>query len=121
LYSLPEPIEADLLRLQIGARRSRGLGLEGPVHPLVAAVLLRGGRFDQLGADAEPNPPHRQRGQASERGRREGHAVVGPNHVGQAVLLKEAQEGRAASAIAVESKPWQASRYRLKPSTIVSG
>ena len=37
---VPKPVEAYLLRLEIGARWARGLGLEGPRHALVAPVLL---------------------------------------------------------------------------------
>ena len=66
-----KPIEADLLRLQIPAGRTRGLRLERPVHALMAPVLLRGRGRDQLREDPEPNPPDRQRGQPAERGGRE--------------------------------------------------
>ena len=46
---VPKPIEADLLRLKMGARWACGLSLQRPMHPLVAPVLLgqRGG--DQFG------------------------------------------------------------------------
>ena len=72
---LPKPIEAHLLGLEIGAGGTCRLGFQRAMHPLVAPVLLRRGRRDQLGEDPQPNPPHRQRRQAPERGRREEHAL----------------------------------------------
>ena len=89
-----KPIEPDLLGAQIGARGTRGLGFQRPMHPLMAPVLLRGRGGDQFREDPEPNPPDGQRGQAPERGSGEGHAIVGPDDPRQAVLLEEAG-GRA--------------------------
>ena len=47
-----EVIEARLLLEAIGARRADGLLLEGEVHALMAAVLLRAAGFDALDLDA---------------------------------------------------------------------
>ena len=59
---MTKPIEADLLRLEIAAGGTRRLRLEGAVHALMAPVLLRGRGRDQLGEDAQPNPPDGQCG-----------------------------------------------------------
>jgi len=37
--------------------RSRGLGFERAMHALVAAVLLRFTRFDELGENPKAHPP----------------------------------------------------------------
>lgn len=92
---VPKAIEADLLGLERAAGRARGLGLERAMHPFMASVLIRGRRFDQLGEDTEPNPPDRQRGEAAEGGGGKRHAVVGPDDVRRAVLLKQPEEDRA--------------------------
>src|SRR5262249_44944175 len=47
--------------------RLRGLGFQGAMKALMPAVLLRLSRFDQLGADAQANPPHRQTREATKR------------------------------------------------------
>src|SRR3981189_57149 len=64
------------------------------MHALVAAVLLRGARFDAPGGDAGAPPPHREFGEIKEAvwtGER--HAIVGPDRLGQATLLEELLEG----------------------------
>jgi hypothetical protein len=53
-----ECVEAGLLRTEVAARRPRCLGLQRLVHALVPAVLLGMRRLDQLGIDAETDPPH---------------------------------------------------------------
>jgi hypothetical protein len=51
---LAEGIEAGLLLQAVEARRTGCFGLEGEVHALMAAVLLRPAGFDALDGDAEP-------------------------------------------------------------------
>src|SRR5262245_50125168 len=58
---LAEFVEANLLGSQIPARRTLRLAFQRSVHALMAAVLLRVCRLDQLRENAQPNPPHRQR------------------------------------------------------------
>src|ERR1700716_3412743 len=58
------------------------------VKALVSAVLLRMARIDPFMLDAELDPPHRQRRQAGGPGRGERRAVVGADHLRQAILTK---------------------------------
>src|SRR6185312_5706251 len=84
-----EAIEACLL---LGGRvggRPRGLGLEGAVHALMPAVLLRLARVDALETDAELDPVHGKPRQAAGTGARgEGRAVVAADGTRQAELAK---------------------------------
>ncbi len=50
-------IEAPLLAAERGCRRPRGLLLERLVHALVSTVLLGMAGLNQLGVDAESDPP----------------------------------------------------------------
>ena len=100
-----KPIEPDLLGAQIGARGTRGLGFQGPMHPLMPSVLLRRRGGDQLRQDPEPNPPDGQGRQAPERGRRERHAVVGADDPGKPYSWKRRRKIGRAVTIAVESRP----------------
>ena len=71
-----EVIEASLLSSHRGGRGPRRLLLESLVHPLMAPVLLRLPRFDQLGVDAESNPPDREATESPNRGCCERDAVI---------------------------------------------
>ena len=95
-----------LLVIVAGERREAAL-LGGPVrfrrpHRLqqremeafVPAVLLRMAGIDPLVPDAELDPPGRQRRQPGRPGRGEGRAVVGADHVGQAIFPKSPLEQR---------------------------
>src|SRR6266852_6809633 len=61
---LAEDVEAALLRRQAPRRRPCGLGLQGPVHPFMPAVLVRAPGLDELRQDAEAHPPRRELRQA---------------------------------------------------------
>jgi hypothetical protein len=52
-----EAIELLLLGAKIGSGRSGGVGFQGAVHTLVAAIVLRFARFDDLRQDAQADPP----------------------------------------------------------------
>jgi hypothetical protein len=63
------------------------------MHTLVSPVLLRRGGFDEVGQDAESDPPDRELRESSEGERRgERHAVVGSDALGESELLKGARE-----------------------------
>src|ERR1700756_4314690 len=66
------------------------------VKTLVPAVLLRMARIDPLVPDAELDPPHRQRRQTSGPGRSKRRAVVGADHLRQAVLAERPLKRRFA-------------------------
>jgi hypothetical protein len=86
------PIEAALLVAPAVARRPRAFALERQMHALVPAVLLRGAGLDEIGDDAEADPPDRERGEAPEGLGGEGDAVIGADAPGEAVLAEEALE-----------------------------
>jgi len=65
------------------------------VHALVPAVLFGMGGFDQLGVDAEADPPDRQQREAAQRGGGERHTVVGADDPRQTVRFEDALKGRA--------------------------
>ena len=72
-----EGIEARLLLQGVDAGRPCGLRLEGEVHALMAAVLLRMAGLDALDGDAEPEPPDGELGEVEQSiGTGEGNAVV---------------------------------------------
>src|SRR5262249_59527719 len=82
-----ESIEALLLLQAVKAWRPGGLLLEGEMHTLVPAVLLRMARLDAFDRDAEPEPPHRQLGEIEQGvGTGKGHAIVGADGQRQAAL-----------------------------------
>jgi len=85
-------VEATLLSPEVSLGRPCGTGFESSVHTLVAAVLLGLAGLDELGEDAEADPPDREPGEAAERVGGEGGAVVGADTLGQAVLAEEALE-----------------------------
>ena len=61
-----ESMEAAWLRGERKFGRAGGILLEGSVHAFVGAVLLRAGRLDELGANAEADPPDGEVGEAAE-------------------------------------------------------
>jgi len=87
-----EGIEAALLSPEVSFRWSGGARFERAVHAFVAAVVLRLAGLDELGEDAEADPPDREGGEAAEGVGGEGGTVVGADALRQAVLAKEALE-----------------------------
>src|SRR5260370_7325952 len=57
---LHELVEPSLLLQKIGSRRLGGFSLQGQMHALMAAVLLRMTRLDPFNANTEPEPPDRK-------------------------------------------------------------
>src|SRR6266496_1723811 len=72
-----ELIEAALLGAEGRLGRARGFAFEGPMHPLVPTILLGSTRLNQLRANAEPDPPDGEGGQAAEGIRRKRGPVIG--------------------------------------------
>ena len=86
-----EGIEADLLLQDVGAGGAGGFLLQGQVHALMTAVLLRMPGFDPFDADAEAPPPHRKPGEMEEPvGGSELDAVVGADGARQTALPEKA-------------------------------
>src|SRR5687768_3555169 len=59
----PEAIKRPLLCATIPRGRPLRLRLERPMHSLMPSILLRVPRLDQLGPNAEAEPPNAQRRQ----------------------------------------------------------
>ena len=88
-----EGIEVHLLLEDVVRGGPRRLGLQREVHALVTPVLLRMAGGDALEADTEAQPPHGEFAEAIQgMRRRERHAVVGPDRLRPAKLLKRALE-----------------------------
>jgi len=119
---LDERIEARLLLQDIGGG---GLGrflLQRQVHALVPAVLLGMPGFRPLDLDAQPEPPHGQFAEPVERVRGgEGHAVVGPDGVGQSKVLEGALECREGKSLLSRRQRVARQEERLAKSVIVRG
>lgn len=75
--ALPESIQANLLGRQVLCRRLPEGTLEGPVHALMATVLLELARFDALGNDIQAYSPDEEEGKTTNAGDGKGDAVVG--------------------------------------------
>lgn len=104
VVSLAEVIEPVLLSLLVRCGRPKGLRLQGSMHPLVAAVLLRMSRLDQLGEDPQANPPDGKPREAPDGGGREWRSVVGADDLGEPVLPEEALEGRLGELVGRRQK-----------------
>lgn len=74
-----ELVEPTLLSTEVRPWRRSGPLLERSVHAFMAAVLLRLTRFDELGSDAERDPPDRELGESCDGRGSEGMAVVRPD------------------------------------------
>src|SRR5579883_325269 len=84
-----EAVEAGLLLGERGGGRLRGLLLEGAMHALVPAVLLRRAGVDALEPDAELDPVHREPSEAAGGGARgEGAAIVAADGARQTELAQ---------------------------------
>ncbi len=96
-----EVVETGLLLKAVEAWRACGFLLQGEVHALMAAVLLRLAGLDAFDGDAEAQPPDRELGEI-EQGvwTGEGNAVVGADRLRQAALAKQSFEGRESGLLA---------------------
>jgi hypothetical protein len=100
-----EGVEGPLLGDEGGAGRANRIPFQGFVHPFGRAVLLGLGGQDALVLKAQTEPPHVELGEAVDAGRGEGHAVVGADGAGQAILTEQAVEDGAHAWPFVESRP----------------
>ena len=82
IEAIAKPIKASLLGRQGPTRGTCGLGLERAMHALVPTILFRMRRLDELGLNAEPDPPDRERGEATEGTGSKGRAVIGADPLG---------------------------------------
>jgi hypothetical protein len=99
---LDEDIELSLLLKQIGAGWPCGFFLEGQVHALVTAILLRMTRPNAFNADAQTQPPHRKPGEIEQPvGRSKGNTVIGADGLRQSSLFEKALEGRKSGLLRV--------------------
>lgn len=83
-----EAIEVTLLTKQVGSRRAGRFLLERTMHPLVASVLLGVAGLDQLGPDAQTDPPGVKSRESADGLRGEGRAVVATDDLRQAILTE---------------------------------
>ena len=103
LNSCKEGVEASLLLQAVHARRAGGFLLQGEMHALMAAVLLRLARLDALDGDAEPEPPDRELGEVEQGiGTGEGDAVVGADGPRQPAFGKSRSKAVNARSSRVE-------------------
>ena len=94
----PEGVEGALLGGERAAGRADRVGLQGLVHPLVGAVLLRVSRQDPLVLDPELQPPDIELGEAVDAAGGERHAVIGADRLRQAKGAEGVLEDRAHAA-----------------------
>ena len=119
---LDEGIEAGLLLQAVHAWWSGGFLLQGEVHALVAAVLLRVAWLDAFDCDAEAEPPDRELGEIEQGiGAGERDAVVGADGLRQATLGEQLLEGGNGGSSRVDSRASHSSRKREAWSVTVSG
>ena len=88
-----ENIKAALLGGKRSLRWPRRLCLEGSMHPLMAPVLLRGGRFDPVVTNAELHPIDTQTREPVNGPRGKRNAVISADDQRKSVLLEESREG----------------------------
>ena len=92
---LHEGIELGLLLQQIGAGGARGFFLQGQMHALMPAVLLRMTGPDAFDADAQAQPPDREPGEIEQAvGRSEGNTIIGADRLGQTALFETGAQRR---------------------------
>ena len=117
-----EGVEAGLLLQAVHAWRAGGFLLQGEVHALVAAVLLRMAGLDALDGDAEPQPPDRELGEVEQGiGTGEGDAVVGADGSGRPRSRNSRSKAVKAGSSRVDSSASHSSRKREAWSVTVSG
>ena len=110
---LAETVELALLGLQVAGRWFRGLGLEGLVHALVPAVLLRFAGLDEVRQDAESHYQADRLESLASVLVANGTPLSVRMRFGNPNSLNSRVNTGFASFTAVVSSPWQPSRYRL--------
>jgi hypothetical protein len=92
---LPKGIERPLLGAKSRPGRESGVFLQGAVHALVPAILLRFAGLGELGGNAERDPPDGQTGETTQSIGGKGSSVVGADPVREAVFAEEMLEAAA--------------------------
>lgn len=94
-----EAREAPLLGREGRRRRPGGFSLQGSMHAFMATVLFGMRGLDELGGDAETDPPDGESRQAAERAGGERDPVVGADDLREAVCLEQAPEDRVGGCV----------------------
>jgi hypothetical protein len=87
---MPEGVEAPLLSAEGGRGGPSGRRLQVLVQPLVAAILVRAGGLDELGANPESEPPDAELGEPAEGAGGEGLPVIRADPLGEPMGAEEA-------------------------------
>ena len=88
---LAKSVEAFLLLQRMLSCRSRGFGLQCPMHPLVLAVLLRVPRIDAFVHNPQSHPPHGQPREPVQPLRRKRRSIVRPYEQRQPAAINSAR------------------------------
>jgi hypothetical protein len=100
-----EGIEATLLGAAVSCRRDGGLGLEILVHAFVATVLLGLTGFDEIGQDAELDPPDGEARETAQGHGGEGRAVISANALWETELTEGPGEDGTGSEVGGSGEP----------------
>src|SRR5438045_1002896 len=98
-------VEGALLGAQVGLGRLSGRGLQGTVHALMPAILLRLTRIDAFGQHAKLQQPHAESTQTTDGDTGKRRSIVGAHHPGQTVLAKGSRSVGSSAGVSRAIKP----------------